>query len=80
MEGPHIPEVLRGAESQGLAIDPRRATFFVGKERIAISEKPGTSRWRQRLFVFFSKHSENAADFFQLPSDRVYEVSQVVEI
>ncbi|MEO7933883.1 MAG: potassium transporter Kup [Chthoniobacterales bacterium] len=80
MESPHIAEVVRAAKEKGLIIQPERTTFFVGKERIVASGKPGMALWREHLFVFLSKHSENAADFFQLPPDRVYEVSQVVEI
>ena len=80
METPHIDEVIRAAGTQGLAIHRDRTTFFVGKERIVVTAKAGMALWREHLFVFLSKHSENAADFFQLPPDRVYEVSQVVEI
>jgi KUP system potassium uptake protein len=80
IETPHINEVIRAASQAGLVIQPERTTFFVGKERIIATDKPGMALWREHLFVFLSKHSENAADFFQLPPDRVYEVSQVVEI
>ncbi|HEX8372612.1 MAG TPA: KUP/HAK/KT family potassium transporter [Chthoniobacterales bacterium] len=80
MESPHIDEVIRASKEAGLVIQRERATFFVGKERIVASATPGMALWREHLFVFLSKHSENAADFFQLPPDRVYEVSQVVEI
>ena len=80
METPHINEVIRATKEAGLEIQPERTTFFVGKERIVASGKPGMALWREHLFVFLSKHSENAADFFHLPPDRVYEVSQVVEI
>ena len=80
METPHIDEVIRAAGVAGLPIQPERTTFFVGKERIVVTAKEGMAEWREHLFVFLSKHSENAADFFQLPPDRVYEVSQVVEI
>lgn len=79
-ETPHITEVLRAAAQSGLLIQPDKTTFFVGKERIIAGADPGMALWREHLFVFLSKHSENAADFFQLPPDRVYEVSQVVEI
>ena len=79
-ETPHINEVVRTAAQHGLLIQPEKTTFFVGKERILATSKPGMAMWREHLFVFLSKHSENAADFFQLPPDRVYEVSQVVEI
>ena len=80
MENPHIDEVIRAAGTEGLIIDPDRTTFFVGKERIVVTDKPGISVSRDHLFAFLSKHSENAADFFHLPPNRVYEVSQVVEI
>ncbi len=80
MESPHIDEVIRAAGTKGLIIHPDRTTFFVGKERIVVTDKPGISLSRDHLFAFLSKHSENAADFFHLPPNRVYEVSQVVEI
>ncbi len=80
METPHIEEVLRAVNAAGLEIQSERATFFVGRERIVVTGKGGMAEWREHIFVFLSKHSENAADFFQLPPDRVYEVSQVVEI
>lgn len=80
METPHIDEVIRAAAEAGLVIHRDRTTFFVGKERLVVTSNAGMAIWREHLFVFLSKHSENAADFFQLPPDRVYEVSQVVEI
>ncbi len=80
MDTPHIDEVIRAAAERGLPINRDRTTFFVGKERIIVSDKCEMSQWRGHLFVLLSKHSENAADFFQLPPDRVYEVSHVVEI
>jgi len=80
METPHIDEVIRAAKNAGLDFDRNKATFFVGRERIIATAKHGMSLWREHLFVFLSKHAENAADFFHLPPDRVYEVSQVVEI
>ena len=80
METPHIDEVIRAAGEKGLVIHRDKTTFFVGKERIVVTAKAGMALWREHLFTFLSKHSENAADFFQLPPDRVYEVSQVVEI
>jgi len=80
MDTPHIKEVIRASERAGLNIDADRATFFIGRERIIATAKPGMAIWREHLFVFMSKHAENAADFFHLPPDRVYEVSQVVEI
>ncbi len=80
METPDIGEIVRAANAAGFVIEKEKSTFFVGKERILASGKKGMALWREHLFVFLSKNAENAADFFQLPPDRVYEVSQVVEI
>ncbi len=80
MENPNINEVIRAAGEKGLVIHRDKTTFFVGKERIMVTAKAGMAIWREHLFAFLSKNAENAADFFQLPPDRVYEVSQVVEM
>lgn len=85
MESPNIDEIIRAVGKtdlgkEKLTFQRDKTTFFVGKERIVVTGKPGMAKWREHLFVFLSKNSENAADFFQLPPDRVYEVSQVVEI
>jgi KUP system potassium uptake protein len=80
MENPEISEVARASKEAGFAVDRERSTFFVGKERIIPAPRRGMALWREKLFVFMSKHAENAADFFHLPPDRIYEVSQVVEI
>jgi KUP system potassium uptake protein len=80
METPHIAEVIRATRETGLEIQTEKTTFFIGKERMIVTAKAGMAIWREHIFVFLSKHAENAADFFQLPPDRVYEISQVVEI
>jgi KUP system potassium uptake protein len=80
MESPDINEVIRAAKEAGFGIERDKSTYFVGKERIIATAKLGIALWREHLFVFLSKNAENAADFFQLPPDRVYEVSHVVEI
>lgn len=80
MENPHIREVSRAAADKGFKFDADRATFFLGRERIIATGRVGMALWREHLFVFMSKHAENAADFFELPPERVYEVSQVLEI
>jgi KUP system potassium uptake protein len=80
MEKPLMSEVIRAAAEKGFAMNAERATFFVGRERIIPTPKQGMALWREHLFVFLTKHSENAADFFQLPPDSVYEVSHVIEM
>lgn len=80
MESPDINEIIRATVEEGLSIERDKSTYFVGKERILVTSRPGIARWRKHLFVLLSNNAENAADFFQLPPERVYEVTQVVQI
>ncbi|MEA3209827.1 MAG: system potassium uptake protein [Chthoniobacter sp.] len=81
MESPNIEQVIRLAGENGLAIHLDKTTFYVGKERIVVAEmQPGISAWRVHLFAFLSNNAESAVDYLQIRSDRLYEVSQVVEM
>jgi KUP system potassium uptake protein len=35
--------------------------------------------WRKRLFVLMSRNAQSAAQFFQLPSNRVVEMGSQIE-
>jgi K+ transporter len=55
-------------------------TFFVGRETLIPSEKPGMARWRRRLFAVMHGNAQMAAEYFRLPPNRVVELGQVVEL
>ena len=57
-----------------------QTSFFLSREAIRPSIKPGMSLWREALFAWMSRNATSAMDFFQLPPDRVVEVGTTVEI
>lgn len=80
MQSPRVLYALKEAEKQGLPINLREATFFVGRDRLIMSRRPGMARWRTRLFLWLANNAVSATDFYRLPHERVLEVGSQVEI
>ncbi len=94
MESPNVPEILQWARESGIKARPNDTTFYLGRERIIISDgerKPGTrrapddavlprmARWRKKLFVVMSRNARSATEFFGIPPNRVVELGAQVE-
>jgi KUP system potassium uptake protein len=80
MQKPHVPRLLRQCSSHGLAVDADQSTFFLGREIIVPSKKPGMARWREHLFSMAGRLAQQPATYFQIPVGRVIELGQQVEI
>ena len=81
MEEPNVPHALAGLAEQGLHIDPRAVTYFLGRETLIPTKKvPHMALWRERLFVTMSRNAMNATNYFGLPPDRVVELGAQLEI
>jgi KUP system potassium uptake protein len=80
MEDPQIDEILEGCKPKGLDIPIEGTTFFLGRETLLASDRPGMALWRERLFSFMSRNALRATAFFRLPPDQVFEVGAQVEL
>lgn len=80
MERPNIPKELDGLQIGNILLNPNEATYFIGKERLFATEKPGMAIWREKLFAFQSTNAQDATTFFQLPRKRVMEIGVQVEL
>jgi KUP system potassium uptake protein len=80
MEIPTIDKIAEAARTQDFDLRPDKTTFFLGRETLVPSKSEGLSRLRRRVFRLMSRNAENAADFFQLPSDRTVEIGFPVEL
>ncbi|KJV32101.1 potassium transport protein Kup [Aquitalea magnusonii] len=79
-EDPSVLNVLSLCERDGLAFELMDTSFFLSRETIISTERPGMARWRERLFVWMSKNALRATDFFQIPTNRVVELGAQVEL
>ena len=80
MEDPIVPEALALAQRKGLEIDAEDVTYFLGRETIIVTRRPGMAIWREHLFVLMSRNAQRATAFFRLPAERVVELGVQVEI
>lgn len=80
MERPNIPKELQGIQIGDILLDPQKATYFIGKERLFATDRPGMAIWREKLFAFQTANAQDATTFFQLPRKRVMEVGVQIEI
>lgn len=80
MEDPDVPEMLERAKAFGLEFKPLETTYFLGRETLIPSQKPGMAKWRTRLFGFMSRNAHRATAYFRIPPNRVVELGAVVEL
>jgi KUP system potassium uptake protein len=79
-EDPEIPEVLERCRQLGLEIDPAQTTFFVGRETLLATERPGMAIWRERLFARLARNARRATRYFKIPPSRVVELGAEIEL
>jgi KUP system potassium uptake protein len=80
MQDPNVLEVLGRCRAHGLEVDVHQATFFLGRETLLATRRPGMARWRERLFSFMSRNALRATAYFRIPAERVFEVGVQVEL
>jgi KUP system potassium uptake protein len=80
MQDPNVPDVLSLIDHPDLNFDPAQTTFFLGRETLIATDRPGMAIWRERLFAMMSRNSRPATHFFGLPPNRVVELGAQVEL
>ena len=90
METPDVPTILARVSDQGLAIDVRTTSFYLGRETLIPVKRKGEDlgewfirrmpMWRKRLFVLMANNARPATAFFNLPPNRVVEMGAQIQI
>ncbi len=79
MQSPNIPEILANAKTHGVPVPPMDTSYYLGRERLVITDKAKMSRWRKKLFALMSRNARSATEFFQIPPNRVVELGAQIE-
>ncbi len=80
METPELGAVIEACAEEGLELDPMKTTFFLGRETVLPTRRPGMAFWRKRLFALMSRNAEQAMVYYELPPNRVVELGMQVEL
>ncbi len=85
MESPDVKHIMELLRRQGVRSRPLETSYYLGREQLIARKKAwkrdGLSMniWRKRLFAIMAKNSRSAAEFFQLPPNRVVELGTQIE-
>jgi KUP system potassium uptake protein len=80
MQEVNIPAVLKKVENCGPKLKMMETSFFLSRQTLLASDRPGMALWREHLFSWMVRNAESAMDFFKLPTNRVVELGSQVEI
>ena len=77
---PNVPGALRLAKNEGVDVAIDDATFYLGRETLLPTKRPGMAIWREKLFATLSANAERATAFFKIPPEQVVEIGIQVEL
>ena len=80
MEEPDVMEVLDLARAKGLDVVTEATSFFLGRETLLATDRPGMSVWRERLFSLMSRNSPRAPTAFNVPAEQVIEIGAQIQL
>ena len=80
LDNTNVPVALAQTQDCGGPFEMMKTSFFLSRETLVPSAKPGMALWREALFAWMLRNATTAMDFFQLPVNRVVELGSQVEI
>lgn len=80
MQEADVPGALAQCAACGDRFDMMDTSFFLSRQTLLPSERPGMAIWREKLFAWMLRNAESAMEFFRLPTNRVVELGSQVEI
>jgi KUP system potassium uptake protein len=80
MEEPDVPGALAELKDKGMEFKPMETTYFLGRETLIPSRRPGMAIWRKHLFATMNRNARTATSFFCLPPNRVVELGAQIEL
>jgi KUP system potassium uptake protein len=80
MEEVNVPGELADLTACGPQCRMMDTSFFLARQTLLASARPGMAIWREKLFAWMLRNAESAMEFFKLPTNRVVELGSQVEI
>jgi KUP system potassium uptake protein len=80
MEEINVPAALAQLKDIGPQCRMMDTSFFLARQTLLPSSRPGMAIWREKLFAWMLRNAESAMEFFKLPTNRVVELGSQVEI
>jgi KUP system potassium uptake protein len=76
-ESPDVPAALARLKEP---CTPMKASYFLSRQTLVPSKRPGMALWREHLFAAMMRNSQSPMSYFKLPVNKVVELGSQVEI
>jgi KUP system potassium uptake protein len=80
MDEANVPAELALEQRAGGPFKPMDTSYFLARQTLIASKRPGMSLWREKLFAWMIRNAETAMQFFRLPTNRVIELGSQLEL
>ena len=77
---PDVPDALRLLEGRGVELEDMETSYFLSRDTVVPTFGGGMAMWREKLFASMHRNAAAAADFLNLPTNRLVELGTKVEI
>ena len=77
---PDVPEALALLRGRGVRLEEMETSYFLSRDTVVPRLGAGMSLWREKLFASMHRNASAAADFLNLPANRIVELGSKVEI
>ncbi|MEO6091893.1 MAG: potassium transporter Kup [Novosphingobium sp.] len=75
-----VPATLKRVTMCGTPFEMMKTSFFLSRQTLLASAKPGMAIWREKLFAWMLRNAVSPMEFFRLPTNRVVELGSQIEI
>jgi KUP system potassium uptake protein len=75
-----VRRALQLCSREGLKIDTKDVSFFVGTERISFRRRTPMAIWQRVLFRFLLNNASSAIEHFRIPVEQVIEIGIRIEL
>ena len=80
METPDVKKVIERLGDWGVQKRPGETSYYLGRERLLPTGSGPLARWRKHLYIFMSRNTPSAAEFFGIPPNRAVELGAQMEL
>lgn len=76
-----IPRALEACcQAHGLEFNMLDTSFFLSRETLIATGRPGMALWREKLFVAMARNAGSVTSYFRIPTNRVVELGAQIEL
>ena len=64
----------------GLDLNPMETSYYLSRRALRVATKSRMPLWQDRIFIWLARHTNDASQYFRIPTDRAIEVGTQIAI